>query len=152
MEPKIVEMQAIQLVGVVHQGKPDQLNYSEIWSNEYMPHDEEIKPFSTDQAYYGAWFGTSDPETPEYLAGMAVSGLDEPDESLHKRTIPAGTFAVFPCSMSTIAATYAEIFQTWLPASGYQYDCGSSDYEFYPAGSEAGKTEAFIYIPISPKM
>lgn len=148
MDPQLVEKGPIRLVGVLSYGKPDQLDYNDIWANQFMAYDGLLKAHSIDQAYYGAWFGEKDGA---YLAAMAVDEALEIPAGLEVRTIPASQFAVFPCLLSTISATYGEIFQRWLPASPFEFSPGASDFEYYPPHAEAGDFPAAIYVPVRLK-
>ncbi len=146
MEPTILDKPVMKLVGILTTGKPDQLNYDDIWRNQFGSREAQIKPYSIDQAYYGAW--TSDNQGQQaYLAGMAVQEIPAVPESCALVELPAAKYAIFPCSLSTISATYNEIYGQWLPNSPYEFAEGSSDYEYYPPEPA---TPA-IYIPIKVK-
>lgn len=54
----------------------------------------------------------------EYLIAVA-SDCDAPSE-LSEYTVPAMTWAVFPCTLETIGKTEAMAISKWLPKSDYQ--------------------------------
>ena len=149
MEPEMIERGPIQIVGVLTRGKPEELDYSDIWANQYMPFDAQVKPFSPDGGYYGAWF--SEEGGSAYLAGMAVEAMPNTPAGLVARTLPAAKYAVFTCTMKTMSATYPYIFQQWLPASAYALDSDAADFEYYPPTSNSEDSPVRIYIPIKQK-
>ena len=137
------------IVGVITYGHPDQLNYGAIWNEQFGPLEDEIKPFSLDQAFYGAWL--FDPDGAQaYLAGMAVSGNSVVPEGCVMRELRGAKYVIFPCSISEITATYNEIYEHWLPESSYEFDTGASDFEFYPP--QPGTPAIFIPVKIRPPM
>lgn len=54
----------------------------------------------------------------EYL--IAVSSDCDAPEGLAKYTVPAMTWAVFPCTLETIGKTETMAISKWLPKSGYK--------------------------------
>lgn len=149
MEPEMMERGPIQIVGILTRGKPEELNYPDIWANQYMKYDEQIKPFSPDKGYFGAWLGEEG--EPAYLAGMAVEGMTEIQEGLVLRTLPAAKYAVFTCTMATISAAYPFIYQQWLPTSPYELDVSASDFEYYPPNGDSPDAPVRIFIPVKQK-
>lgn len=149
LEPSIEERPAFQAAGVLNRGQPAELNFNQIWSEQYMPLDEAIRTFSPDKGYYGIWFYPEEEQA--YLAGMAVEGMDTPPEGAVLREVPARTYAVFPCTISTIPQTYKLAFDEWLPESEYAFDDSGSDYEYYPPGSETAEAVAYVCVPLKKK-
>ena len=149
MEPKIVTKEAFTVVGVTAAGQPGELNYGEIWNNQYMPLDERIKPYSIDGGYYGASF--CDGTQTVYLAGMGVAGLMEIPAGAEARDIPAAQYAVFACSMDAIGPTWHTAYEEWLPTSNYELDSGKPDFEYYPPENSASEQRVEIYIPVKVK-
>lgn len=49
--------------------------------------------------------------------------------------------------MNDIGATYKYVYETWLPASPYEFTPGGADFEYYPPEGATGGSPA-IYIPI----
>jgi AraC family transcriptional regulator len=152
MEPKFVEKGPIRLIGIVKTGKLDDIvpNLNDIWMNQFMNYEPQVKPFSIDQAYYGAWIGHPDGSC-TYVAGMAVAEMAEIPGGLAERVLPAAQYVVFDCTVKTIGQTYDEVYGRWLPASTYEYDLMANDFEFYPADTETNESPAQVYVPVRLK-
>jgi predicted transcriptional regulator YdeE len=121
MEPKIVDRGAFTVMGVLAHGAPDKMDFNDVWANRFMPHNDQVVPFSTDKAYYGLWFASDEKDgAPDYVAGMAVENVSSVPEGLVLRQVPAARYAMFECTMKTIGETYGYAYQRWLPASPYE--------------------------------
>jgi predicted transcriptional regulator YdeE len=149
MQPTFEEKPAFQVAGVINRGQPAELNFEDIWSNQYMPLDESIKAYSPDKGYFGIWFYPEEEQS--YLAGMAVEGLAAPPQGAVIREVPGHLYAVFTCSMATIPQAYKAAYEEWLPQSEYEMDSTGCDFEYYPPGSEALEATALLYIPLKKK-
>ncbi len=87
----------------------------------------------------------------EYIIAVP-SGRDVYD-GLSEYIVPAGTWAVFPCTQETIGKTEAQAIMKWLPKSKYKslnkgyitgtMKSGAPDIEFY---GEDGKAEVWIAV------
>ncbi len=152
MNVRFEEKGPIRLVGIVTHGKPEEItpHITDIWMNQFMKFDEQLRPYSVDKAYYGAWIGTPDGSA-DYMAGMAVENLPEIPEGLGERILPAAKYAVFDCTVATIGDTYGQVYGEWLPASAYEYDMMAADFEFYPPNTENNASPTAVYIPIKEK-
>jgi AraC family transcriptional regulator len=147
MEPRMVSRGAFNVMGVLVHSVPEKVDFNAVWSQQYMPRDAEVKPLSTDNAYYGLWRSSADPNVPDYIAGMAVGDGAEAPAGLVIHRQPATQYAVFECAMKTMGATYGFIYGQWFPASPYEFNPGCGDFEFYPPGA-TDESPAFIYIPV----
>jgi AraC family transcriptional regulator len=81
---------------------------------------------------------------------MAVPDDAPVPEGAIARQVPASRYAVFECSMDAIGATYSYIYQTWLPASPYEFTPGGADFEYYPPQGATDASPA-VYIPVRAK-
>jgi len=150
MEPRFVNLDAFTVMGVMVHSMPDQVDFGAFWEKEYMLRDEAIRALSTDGAYYGVWFPHHGDGIPDYVAGMAVpEGAPAPEGTVAWQ-VPASRYAVFDCAMDQIGPTYAYVYDTWLPASGYEFTPGGADFEYYPPQDAADASPA-VYIPIREK-
>ena len=61
--------------------------------------------------------------------------------------VHAARYAVFECTMDTIGSTYSHIYETWLPASSYEFADGCADFEYYPP-QDATDASTAVWIPI----
>ena len=88
-----------------------------------------------------------------YTAAVEKSAfLENIPQEFEVIKIPAKTYAVFPCSLSKIAQTYAYIYSTWLQSSEYAPD-GELDFEMYGSEFLCSDPESLfhIYIPVKKK-
>ena len=152
MKPKITGRDAFVVLGTMTRITPadeNSDNYGLIWKNFESFHDQ-IKPLSTDGAYYGVSFATGEEGGFDYVAGMAVADVDAPPEGLVIRNVPAARYAVFECPMQSIGDTYRTIFSEWLPSSPYTLSSSAPSFEQYPPAEEEGSLVR-IHIPIEEK-
>lgn len=87
----------------------------------------------------------------EYL--IAVSSNRDTPADLAEYTVPAMTWAVFPCTLETIGKTEAMAISKWLPRAGYQplnkgyitgrMNAGAPDLEHY---GKDGLAEVWIAV------
>lgn len=101
-----------------------------------------INIYNTDEA---------DPRKFEYL--IAVSSDCDAPEGLSEYTVPAMTWAVFPCTLETIGKTEAMAISKWLPKSKYRplnkgyltgrMKSGAPDIEHY---GEDGLVEVWVAV------
>jgi predicted transcriptional regulator YdeE len=152
MNTSLIQKGPIRLVGMLITGKPEEivLQMNAIWMEQFMPHAEQIRPFSVDNAFYGAWIFI-DENTTAYLAGMAVEDLPVVPAGLVEKELPAAQYAVFDCTVQTIGQTLDWAYHQWLPGSPFEYDISASDFEYYPPSRQTGDELAQIYIPVRQK-
>lgn len=98
-----------------------------------------------------------------YLLGVGVPpGAKVPDPKLTKLQLPGGLYAVFSTPwvpenqyVAVIRELWQEIFDTWLPTSGYCLDENRLEFEYYDFRDHAwehnGSQQMDIYLPIHTK-
>jgi predicted transcriptional regulator YdeE len=150
IEPKIVDRGEFTVLGVLVEGlDPGEVGgFEEVWGERFMSYHERIAQHSTDNAYYGVTFATEGGRRINYLAGMAVAGVDEPPEGLVLRRIPAAREAVFQATVATVHKAYHLIFGEWLPASDYELDVSMPGFERYPPGTSSIESQVSIHVPV----
>jgi len=150
MEPRIVFHDAFTVLGVQERvNNSDPQFYHTLWMERYMPHDEQVKPLSTDKAYYSVYFAL---DQQEYcLDGMAVAADAVAPEGLVLRQVAAGRYAAFDCTVNTIGQTWQAIFDEWLPRSAFEIPPDASSFEYYAPNTETGDSPVMIYLPIKDK-
>ncbi len=151
MEPNIVERESFKVMGVVARVIPASADFHDIWMNQFMARHDEVKPHSTDGAYYGVCFCQGE-EAIDYIAGMAVGDVATVPEGLVVREVPAATDAVFECRVATISQTYDFIHKEWLAASEFDYDRSAPDFEHYPPDTVTGESPVFIHVPVRKRV
>lgn len=92
-----------------------------------------------------------DPRIFEYLIAVVSNKRDI--EGLHSYSVPAKTWAIFPCTKETIGKTEAQAITKWLPKSGYRplnkgyitgkMKSGAPDIEYY--GND-GNVEVWVAV------
>jgi predicted transcriptional regulator YdeE len=152
MNTSLVERGPIRLVGLLVTGKPEEIvpQMQGIWMEQFLPHAEQLRPFSVDNAFYGAWIWI-DEQTTAYMAGMAVENLPGVPDGLSEKELPAARYAVFDCTVGSIGQAYDWAYHQWLPGSPFEYDVSASDFEYYPPSGEGGDDLAQVYIPVREK-
>jgi AraC family transcriptional regulator len=140
---------AFTVLGVTVRGNVMDLDYVGIWEKQFMPRAAEILPLSTDQSYYGAYFGTDQDMIMDFIAGVEVAPGTAVPAGLVARELPAASYAVFACAMKDTMATWMAIMQEWMPTSGYEWDMSASPFEHYPPGFMGEPDEQFaIWVPV----
>jgi predicted transcriptional regulator YdeE len=147
MEPKIVNRETFNIMGVLAQGDPRNMNFAEIW-NKFISYRDQVSSFSVGKAYYGVFFGPQGIRDVDFVAGMSVENVSDIPEGLVVREVPDMCCAVFQCTMKTIGQTYDYVYQKWIPQSQYEHDKDKPDIECYPPNSSTPDPTVYIYIPI----
>jgi predicted transcriptional regulator YdeE len=149
VEPKILDRDSFLVLGIQTRITPEMEtheHFGSIWSS-FESHHDRIKPHSTDGAYYGVRFPGGAEGHYDYLAGMAVGKVAEP-EDLVQREVPAARFAVFESPVADIGRTYLQIFRDWLPRSSFKIDASAPVFEQYPPENRPD-LPVLIHIPVA---
>jgi AraC family transcriptional regulator len=155
MEPTIVTKPAFTVVGLPFKGLISSSPYENgqgnneigvLW-DELNRRAGEIKNVSGPG--YGVSFGMPNPDEPWYLAGFEVAGAGEPPAGMMRMTVPEQKYAVFPCTLGTLWATYRYITEEWQPRTGHEH-AGTPDFECYDEepGPDPASMKLKVYWPI----
>jgi predicted transcriptional regulator YdeE/DNA-binding transcriptional MerR regulator len=146
MEPKIVEKPGFTALGMVYHGKNENDEIAGLWA-DFNPRIPEINHI-VDGAF-GVCGETKEDGAFKYMAGFAVSSTEDIPDDMETWELPAQKYAVFPCTLKNIGETYRYAFDTWLPASAYEFT-GGPDFEYYDEEFDEGGEDAvlYVYIPI----
>ncbi len=84
----------------------------------------------------------------EYLAGVAVSEVGDLPQGMTSRTVPAGSYAVFDATLSTLASTFEHIFRV----DGSRRGLRSPTFERYGAhfDPEDPTSRVTVHLPEAP--
>lgn len=151
MEPKIETRPAFTVVGIKYRGNNENNEIPQLWGT-FGPRMDEVPLKAESHVAYGV-MGNLDESTGEfdYVAGFEVESVANIPEGMVSWALPEQTYAIFRCTLPIIREAFEYIFQTWLPASGYQHADGPEfelyDEEFNP---EDPDSKLCIYIPIKP--
>jgi predicted transcriptional regulator YdeE/DNA-binding transcriptional MerR regulator len=146
MEPKIINLDAFQVVGMRYFGKNEHNDIGELW-DKFLPQLDKIQHLAPGPAVsYGVCTGGEVGEAFEYIAALPVSRLKDIPAGMVGKTLPAQTYVVMEArGLADIGSAYERILEEWLPGSGYRPAEGP-DFEFYPEDMEPADPEAPIYI------
>ena len=151
MDVQIKNKPAFTVVGLKYHGKNENNEIPQIWG-EMQPRWGEISARVNPQDTYGVCGNLEEDGSFSYVAGVEVSVAEDIPAGMESWEVPAGQYAVFPCTLKTIGETYKDAFETWLPSSKYDHH-PTPDFEFYDASFDPEDFESllYIYIPIKPK-
>jgi predicted transcriptional regulator YdeE/DNA-binding transcriptional MerR regulator len=156
MEPKIVDKAAFTVVGVPfagfishspYEGGSENNEIGKTW-DEFNARAPEIKHVSGPA--YGLCFGMPNEKEPWYIAGIEVTRVEDVPPGMMSMSVPAQKYAIFPCTLGTLGATYRYITEEWQPRTGHQH-ADAPDFELYdeesdPENEKEGKLS--VYWPI----
>lgn len=102
----------------------------------------------------GACVYNVDKQDPKKFDYYIAAATDQPaPDGLSEYTVPAMTWAVFPCTMETLPAIQADIVNKWAPSAAYEilnqgYETGdmvsaAPDLEVYGQG-----TDVEVWVPV----
>jgi predicted transcriptional regulator YdeE len=151
MEPKIVTKPAFTVVGMKYFGKNENQEIPQLW-REFNPRCLEVINKVEPNECYGVCGDLDEAGRFKYLAGYEVSAAEELPADMESWDVPEHEYAVFPCTIPTIGATYEYAHNTWLPSSDYQRS-PTPDFEFYDETFDPQNPESvlYVYIPIKKK-
>lgn len=151
MDVKIESKPAFTVVGLKYHGKNENNEIPQLWG-KMSPRWREIPARVNDQHVYGICGNMEEDGAFSYVAGVEVSATDALPEGMVAWEIPAGQYAVFPCTLKTIGETYKYAFETWLPASEYNHH-PAPDFEYYDEtfNPDDPASLLYIYIPLEIK-
>jgi AraC family transcriptional regulator len=144
MEPQIVKKPAMTLVGLQVHGKIEGMDLKSLW-NGFGPRMAEIKD-GDPNVCYGAMDHYSEATGEfDYLAACEAKSAAALPAGMVSWSIPAQTYAVLPCTLPQIGEAWAEVYQQWLPTSGYQRAAGP-EFELYDEKFNPQDPNATLYL------
>lgn len=155
LKPQIRRKAAFTVMGLAGQFTMENNTIHLLW-DDFNRRDKEI-PNAIHDAAIGVCYH-DDNYSPEksftYMAGFAVSKVEEIPAGMSVRDLPEGEYAVFEHkgALDSLSATYDMIYREWLPSSEYELD-PRDDFELYDERFDYGKPESIleIWIPIKKK-
>mgnify|MGYP000942399806 CR=1 FL=1 len=152
MQVEIVQRPAAHVLGIMARINPMNADYNELWGQRFTRYEQIVTALAVEPGYYGVYYATDEPEMADFVAGMMVRQVADVPDGLTLRAVPAGTYAAFACTMSTIGQTWADIYARWLPASEYVEDEGRPALEYYPPDMSPSPDGVLtILVPIKSK-
>jgi AraC family transcriptional regulator len=156
MEPRIVDKGTFSVVGLPFAGPISSGPYEDGQNNnEIGPVWEEFNRRCAEIRHVcgpaiGLCTGMPGDAEPWYIAGIEVARADQVPAGMVSATVPAQKYAVFPCTLPTVGATYRAIIEEWQPRSGYEH-VEAPDFELYDENfnpADPLHSEMYIYWPI----
>ncbi|MBP7962224.1 MAG: AraC family transcriptional regulator [Caldilineaceae bacterium] len=119
MQPKLFEKPAFTVVGMEMQATPMTPEIPKLW-DRFGPRMDEVP----DQAEPHVSYGLMDHFDPAlgtftYMAGVSVTQAQDLPGGMTQMEVPANTYAVFEATLSTLGDVFGQIYNSWLPTSGY---------------------------------
>ncbi len=156
MEPRIVDLDALTLIGLPFYGDSSDGKFGQTWER-FVESEPLVTKRLNDKIYFGVeFFGPEVSRTNQwmYFAAIAVSDLEEIPDILFGKMLPAAKYAVFTVKggVAKINEVFQYAYKEWLPASGYEaaYPFDFERYDERYKGS-VPDSEIDLYIPIKPK-
>ncbi len=119
MQADITPRPATTIVGLKIRTAPMSPQIPALWPR-FVARIPEIALPATPRVTYGVMTPAGpDMVALDYMAGVAVHEAGALPDGLSSWLLPAGTYAVFRCPLDRLGAGYGEIFEKWLPASGW---------------------------------
>ncbi len=157
MEPRIINLPTFTVVGLPftgfitsapYEGGNENNEIGKVW-DQFNVRCGEIKNYCG--PVVGLCFGMPNDREPWYIAGAGVSKVEDLPDGMMSITVPAQKYAVFPCTVGTIGATYRTITEEWQPRTGHEH-AEAPDFELYdeePSPNEPPQEmKLSIYWPI----
>jgi len=156
MEPRIVTKPAFIVVGLPFTGFISSAPYEagnenneigKVW-DQFNARYAEIKNICGPT--YGLCFGRPNEREPWYIAGVEVARVEDLPAGMMSMSVPEQKYAVFPCTLGTLGATYRHIAEEWQPRPGYEH-ADAPDFEYYeeePGPGDPREMKLSIYWPI----
>ncbi len=156
MEPRIVKLDKLTLIGRPYFGDAEGNKFAQAW-DRFFPFAKEITPRVNENAWYGVeMYGPEFEKDHQwmYFPSTEVGSLDAIPEALFAKVLPAATYAVFTVKggIPKISETFMYAYGSWIPASPYEV-AHPYDFEYYDERfkDDDPDTELDLYIPIRPK-
>ena len=152
MQPQIITKPAFTVVGLLIHPKPMSPEIPRLWQ-QFGPRMGEAKNLAEPGASYGL-MANFDQQLGQldYMAGEAVTEVDELPAGMTSWHVPANTYAVFETTLPAIGETFGYIYDQWLATSGYQ-QVAAPYFERYGETFEPDDPTSTIsiYIPVERK-
>ena len=149
MQVEFVTKPAFSVVGVLLNTTPMSPEIPALWA-QFGPRMGQASHLAEPGASYGL-MGNYDQSTNhfDYMAGEAVTQVGTLPAGMRRWDVPANSYAVFKAILPTLHQTMGEIYNVWMPSSGYQPADGPS-FEYYDKDFDPNDASSpmWVYIPV----
>ncbi len=156
MEPQIVALDTLYLVGLPFYGDASEGQFGKTW-DRFIKIEKQIKKRVNQEVTYGVEIYGEEFHTDQkwvYFPSVAVSDLAEIPDILFGKILPAATYAVFTVKggLDKIPETFRYAYDQWLPASKYEMGY-AFDFELYDERFKGREpdSELDLYLPVKLK-
>jgi AraC family transcriptional regulator len=149
MQPQIITKPAFTVVGLRLHTKPMAPEIPALW-DQLVPRMDEIAHVAEPHVSYGLMMHNREMTELTYMAGNAVTQVDEVPAGMSRWDIPANTYAVFEATLATIGQVFGYIYNTWLPTAAYK-PVDAPYFERYSENFSPDNPVLSIYIPVAKK-
>jgi AraC family transcriptional regulator len=153
IEPNLVDEPGFTVVGLAIRTRPFASEIPALWG-QFAPRIDEVVAIAEPGVSYGV-MENFDPlrSTLDYMAAVSVTSAERIPDGMVAKAIEAGTYAVFPATLRTLADVFGYIFDTWAPPASHERT--RAPYferygESFDPGDPASTVE--IYIPVGPRV
>lgn len=157
MEPKIVTLGPLYLVGLPYYGNPEGGAFGQAWER-FNPVHSQVAGRVDPKAYYGLEVYGPEFMTQKkwlYMPAVAVNDLSETPGMLFGKVLPGCSYAVVTAQhgLASIPEAFMFLYNQWIPGSKYEV-AYPFDFELYEDGRFHGdgpNEEIDVYVPIREK-
>lgn len=148
MEPRFETKPGFAVVGMLIHTKPMSQEIPTLWQS-FGPRMDEPAHQADPGVSIGLMGRYDDAMTRmDYMAGVAVTRVETPPSGMTTWDVSASTYAIFDTTLPNLNQTFDQIYNAWLPASGYR----AADFCFERYGAEFNPGDPAslmsIYIPV----
>ncbi len=128
----VAEQPQMRIVGLLYHGKANADELPQLWDRLNQRQGEISPPDNLREAAYGISVMGKDfalTQTFDYIAGFPSDMRDDAlPEGMVSFTLPGCRYAIGLCpNLNTIEATIDDLYNRWLPESGYALDSDRGD-------------------------
>lgn len=147
MQPEIVDKAGFDAVGIRIRTQPKSNEIAELWRDQGMRLNEVSN--ATGGGAVGVMaLADAEQMIMDYMAAVPVNDITTPlPEGMSEWSVPAGTYAVFSSTLPTLANSFENFYQQWLPKSGYQRGAGP-EYEEYGIEFDPNDPNSILHVCI----
>jgi len=156
MEPKMIDLEALNLVGVAFYGGPEDGQFGKTWDRFFKLESRVTQRVNPQTCYGVEIYGPEMFQVHQwtYFPAVAVSSLQEIPESMLGKSLPASKYAVFTVTgrLAKIGEMFKYAYMEWIPASRYEV-AHLFDFELYDERYHGDVDDSVvdIYIPVKEK-
>ncbi len=150
--PRFERRAAFRVVGMQIRAQPFSDEFGKLWQ-DFSPRMGKISGRIQPQESYGVeWDMDTATSLFSYLAGVAVEAEAPIPEGMRDIQVPAQEYVVFDFQLKDVQTAMKQIYEEWLPTSGYQHSRGP-EFELYDQrfNPDAGQFEMSYYLPVLKK-